>query len=211
VVLASRIVAGKASSPTPIFVTQVSAVTANPSWNIPPSIARNELWPKERAEPGYLASQHIMVEGDLLRQLPGDDNALGRIKLEMPNRFNSYLHDTPAKNLFAHDDRHFSHGCMRVQEIAALASYALTRDTEAAVDRLNEAVALGTTETMRLDTPLTVYVLYWTAIAHDDGTVDFRGDIYGRDDRLLAAVTGHGPEGQIALRGGDGSDDALGP
>jgi murein L,D-transpeptidase YcbB/YkuD len=190
----------------------VSAVTVNPSWNIPPSIARNELWPKERAEPGYLAAQHIVVEGESLRQLPGDDNALGHIKLEMPNRFNSYLHDTPAKALFAHDDRHFSHGCMRVQEITALASYALTRNTEEGVDRLNEAITLGTTRTTRLETPLAVYVLYWTAIAHDDGTVDFRPDIYGRDDRLLAAVTGFGPAGRVALSGaGDDNSAAMGP
>lgn len=198
VVIASRIITGKPSTPTPMFSANVEAVTVNPSWHIPPSIARNEIWPKERRRPGYMASQHIVVEGDSLRQLPGDDNALGRIKLEMPNRFNSYLHDTPSKALFARDDRHFSHGCMRVQEILPLASYALSGDVSAALDRLQTEVAGGQTVRIPLTRPLPVYVLYWTAIAHDDGAVDFRSDVYGRDARLLAALAGHRAVGRVA-------------
>jgi murein L,D-transpeptidase YcbB/YkuD len=198
VVLTSRIVAGKPSTRTPIFAATVVAVTVNPSWHIPPSIARNELWPKERAHSGYLALQNIVVEAGALRQLPGEGNALGRVKLEMPNRFNSYLHDTPARALFIRDDRHFSHGCMRVQEILPLASYALTRDAASGLERLNAAVAAGTTLRIPLDRPLSVFVLYWTAIAHDDGTVDFRHDVYGRDGRLLAALSGHRSIGRVA-------------
>jgi L,D-transpeptidase YcbB len=197
-VLTSRIIAGKPSTRTPIFAATVIAVTVNPSWHVPPSIARNELWPKERAHPGYLALQNIVVEAGALRQLPGEGNALGRVKLEMPNRFNSYLHDTPARTLFIRDDRHFSHGCMRVQEILPLASYALTRDAASALERLNAAVAAGTTLRIPLDRPLSVFVLYWTAIAHDDGTVDFRHDVYGRDGRLLAALSGQRSIGRMA-------------
>ena len=199
VMLTSRIVAGKPSTPTPMFAATVTDVTVNPYWNIPSSIVRNEILPKERAHPGYLAAQHIETgSGGLLRQIPGDFNALGRVKLEMPNRFNSYLHDTPAKALFAQDDRHFSHGCMRVQEIRALASFALTRDVSAGLARIEEIVATGTNTRIPLDKTLPVYVLYWTAIAHDDGTVDFRRDAYGRDDRLLAALAGQRPTGRLA-------------
>jgi murein L,D-transpeptidase YcbB/YkuD len=203
VVLTSRIVAGKPATRTPVFAATVVAVTVNPSWHIPPPIARNEIWPRERAHPGYLASQHIVVEGNALRQLPGEHNALGRVKLEMPNRFNAYLHDTPAKALFARGERHFSHGCMRVQEILPLASYALMRDPSADIDRINTAIAAGETLRISLDRPLPVYVLYWTVIAHEDGTLDFRRDIYGRDTRLLAALSGQRPVGRVARTDGE--------
>ena len=191
VVVVSRIVAGKSSTPTPLFAATVEAVTANPYWNIPASIVRNEILPRERAHPGYLASQHIERGPDgQLRQIPGDFNALGRLKLEMPNRFNSYLHDTPAKSLFARADRHFSHGCMRVEQIRALASFALTRDAALGLLRLDAALASGQTVRIALDKPLPVYVLYWTVIAREDGTADFFPDVYGRDGRLLAALSG---------------------
>ena len=192
VVLVSRIIAGKPATPTPIFAAQVVALTVNPYWNIPATIARKEILPKERRHPGYMASQHIFAAGDgTLKQQPGTDNALGFLKLEMPNRFNSYLHDTPARGLFARNDRHFSHGCMRVQQIAPLASYVLTGDTAAAKDKLAALIATGVNQRISLDKTLPVYVLYWTAIADQDGAVGFRPDIYGRDGRLLAALAGH--------------------
>ena len=192
IVLASRIIAGKPATPTPIFAAQVVALTVNPYWNIPATIARKEILPKERRHPGYMASQHIFAAGDgTLKQQPGTDNALGFLKLEMPNRFNSYLHDTPARGLFARNDRHFSHGCMRVQQIAPLASYVLTGDTAAAKDKLAALIATGVNQRISLDKTVPVYVLYWTAIADQDGAVGFRPDIYGRDGRLLAALAGH--------------------
>jgi murein L,D-transpeptidase YcbB/YkuD len=192
IVLTSRIIAGKPATPTPIFAAQVVALTVNPYWNIPATIARKEILPKERRHPGYMASQHIFAAGDgTLKQQPGTDNALGFLKLEMPNRFNSYLHDTPARGLFARNDRHFSHGCMRVQQIAPLASYVLTGDTAAAKDKLAALIATGVNQRISLDKTVPVYVLYWTAIADQDGAVSFRPDIYGRDGRLLAALAGH--------------------
>lgn len=192
IVLESRIIAGKPATPSPIFAAQVVALTVNPYWNIPTKIARKEILPKERRHPGYMASQHIFVAGDgTLKQRPGAGNALGFLKLEMPNRFDSYLHDTPARRLFARNDRHFSHGCMRVQQIEPLASYALTGDAAAAKDKLEALIATGVNQRISLDKTLPVYVLYWTAIADQDGAVGFRPDIYGRDGRLLAALAGH--------------------
>ena len=196
--LTSRIVAGKAATPTLLFAATVVAVTVNPYWNIPASIARNEILPKERAHPGYLAAEHIerMPDGGL-RQTPGDFNALGRLKLEMPNRFNSYLHDTPAKTLFARTDRHFSHGCMRVEQIRQLASLVLTGAPSAALQRIDAAIDADETVRIPLDKPLPVYVLYWTVIAHRGGAVDF---LYGRDGRLLAALAGERwPIGRTAM------------
>jgi murein L,D-transpeptidase YcbB/YkuD len=173
-----------------MFVARVREIVINPSWNIPPSIARNELLPRERNNPGYLESRDIIADrpDGMLRQRPGDDNALGRIKLEMPNRFNSYMHDTPSKNLFALDERYFSHGCIRVQEILSLASYLLTRDTWNGLDDVNAAIDEGRTRNIALRAPLAVYVLYWTAIVREDGAVGFRNDVYRRDERLLAAL-----------------------
>jgi murein L,D-transpeptidase YcbB/YkuD len=201
VILTSRIVAGKPSTPTPIFAAMVTAVTINPYWNIPSAIARKELLPKERRHPGYLASQHISFDGPngTLRQQPGADNSLGRVKLEMPNRFNAYLHDTPARALFARTDRHFSHGCMRVEQIQPLASWALTGDVGAALDHIAAAITAGDNVRISLDNPLPVYVLYWTAIANPDGTVEIRPDVYGRDTRLLAALAGQHVVGRSAM------------
>ncbi|MGN6515593.1 MAG: L,D-transpeptidase family protein [Rhizomicrobium sp.] len=200
VILASRIIAGKRATPTPMFAADVVAVTVNPYWNIPATIARREILPKEKRHPGYMAGQHIFATEDgTLKQQPGADNALGFLKLEMPNRFNSYLHDTPARGLFSRNDRHFSHGCMRVQQIEPLASYALTGDIAAGKEKLDSLIASGVNQRISLDRTLPVYVLYWTAIADQDGAVGFRPDIYGRDGRLLAALAGQRLFGRVSL------------
>jgi len=201
IVLASRLVTGKRSTPTPIFKALIKGVTINPSWNIPDSIARNEIWPKERRHPGYLASHHMVADrtGGGLRQLPGPGNSLGQIKLEMPNRFDAYLHDTPAKALFAKEDRHFSHGCMRVEQIQPLASFVLSGDTAAALDEIRAAMTTNATQRFSVDRPIPVYVLYWTVIADNNGSLQFLPDVYGRDTKVLAALRGQRPFGRVAL------------
>jgi len=201
IALASRLVTGKRSTPTPIFKALITGVTINPSWNIPNSIVRNEILPKARRHPGYLASHRMVADrpGGGLRQLPGPGNSLGQIKLEMPNRFNSYLHDTPSKALFAKDDRHFSHGCMRVEQIKPLASFVLSGDTASAREKIDAAMSTRATQRFSIDRPIPVYVLYWTAIADNDGSVQFRPDVYGRDAKVLAALGGQRPIGRVAL------------
>jgi murein L,D-transpeptidase YcbB/YkuD len=123
-----------------------------------------------------------------IRQLPGEDNALGEIKLELPNRFSVFLHDTPARTLFSRMDRFLSHGCVRVQAIKELASYALAQNSSHAPASLDEAIASGNTTLLRLNDPLPVYVLYWTAATNLDGSFGFRRDVYTRDEQLLAAI-----------------------
>ena len=191
-VLTSRVIVGKRTTPTGIFTANVNAVTINPPWDVPSSIVRNEIMPKLRRNPAYLVQHHMVEMGNpyRIRQLPGADNALGYLKLEMPNVFSSYLHDTSSRKLFARDDRYLSHGCIRVQNIRPLASYVLTGNPEAGLEEIDQAIAKGRTEQLALDKPLPVYVLYWTAIAQLDGTVEFRPDVYGRDKRLLAAFAG---------------------
>lgn len=207
-VLVSRIVAGKPKSPTPILATDIVAVTANPPWNVPQSIARKEILPKLIRNPGYLSAQNMVLRNGPanahgidwrnvsrsrfpynIQQLPGDKNALGRLKMEMPNRFDVYLHDTPSKSLFAQSDRFFSHGCVRVQQVGELAKYALTGDPSADVARILQP-ADDKTDRVALAQPLPVYILYWTVFRDVDGSVAFRRDIYGRDSRLIAALNG---------------------
>ena len=187
-ILTSQVIVGKPEAPTPMLRAVATNVIVNPPWNVPPKIARREIVPKLRANPGYLRAHHMVWRsGGGIEQLPGGKNALGRIKLDLPNRFDVYLHDTPSKRLFARDDRDLSHGCVRVQEILPLAAYALTGDTTS-VSLLTSAVARGRTQYFPLSDPLPVYILYWTVFVNSDGGVEFRPDIYDRDQRLIAAM-----------------------
>ena len=201
IVLGSRVITGKPESPTPVFKAWINGITVNPSWNIPDRIAENEIWPKARRISGYFSSQRIVADrpGGKLRQLPGDNNSLGRIKIEMPNRFDSYLHDTPARSLFAKTHRHFSHGCMRVEQIQPLASFVMSGDANAASEKITEAIATGETHRLAISKPIPVYVLYWTVLADEAGTVEFWPDAYGLDSRVLAALEGQRPVGRVSM------------
>jgi murein L,D-transpeptidase YcbB/YkuD len=206
--LSSRVVVGKPKTPTPILRAESAALTLNPPWTVPRSIANNEILPKLKRNSQYLRQQNmVLLDGPAgdphgltvdwraipagrfpyrVQQQPGPDNALGRIKLELPNRFDVYLHDTPAKTAFAAKNRALSHGCVRVEQIMPLATYALAQPRAAA--RI-EAL-LHTTETRRLSLrrTLPVYFLYWTASVDAQGDLQFAPDIYGRDFRLIAAM-----------------------
>jgi len=208
--LAMRAIVGDLRHPTPVLSARILAVTLNPPWNVPISIATKEFLPKLRRDPGYLAAHEIVIvnrDGDpfgrdidwksvggrgfpyVLRQNPGPRNSLGVIKLEMPNPFDVYLHDTPAKALFARSPRYFSHGCVRLERAADMA-IALIAD-ESAWNRASLADAIRTGATRRIDLgrPVPVYILYWTAFVSEDGQVNFRDDAYGRDGPLLAALS----------------------
>jgi murein L,D-transpeptidase YcbB/YkuD len=187
VILRSNLVLGKPSTPTPMFRALVTAVTVNPPWDVPASIVRKEILPKLRRDPDYLEEQQMvwLPEGGV-RQLPGPENSLGSLKLEMPNPFDSYLHDTPERRLFARSARFFSHGCMRVEQIVPLASIVLTGSPTEATPALQNLVSEGATRQLEVSEEPPVYVLYWTALADEDGSTTFLPDIYGRDARLLA-------------------------
>jgi murein L,D-transpeptidase YcbB/YkuD len=185
-VLSSRVVVGRQSDPTPILRAEAVALTVNPSWQIPTSIARREILPKANAHPSYLRRHHIVYAGggSHLRQLPGPDNPLGAIKIEMTNRFDVYLHDTPSQSAFERGERDESHGCMRVEQILPLASYALSGSTGSAVADLENLIASGQTQKLSLPAPLPVYVVYWTVSANGDGSAQFSPDVYGRDAQM---------------------------
>jgi murein L,D-transpeptidase YcbB/YkuD len=207
-VLRSRVIVGKPATPTPILRAEGAAVTVNPAWTVPHSIAVKELLPRLKKNRAYLASQQMVLlngpPGDphgltvnwrairagqfpyQVRQLPGGRNALGRLKLELPNRFDVYLHDTPSRALFARPARALSHGCVRVEQILPLASYAISADGSALED-IRRRIDGGATTSLPLQRRLPVYFLYWTAFARD-GRLVIRPDVYGRDSRLVAAA-----------------------
>jgi murein L,D-transpeptidase YcbB/YkuD len=181
-VITMKTVVGKLYHETPFFAAMITDVTINPWWNVPDSIADHELWPKQRRDHHYFAREHMVVTNDgRIRQRPGAWNSLGRIKFEMPNRFNDYLHGTPAKSLFDATVRAFSHGCIRVERPLDLAHYLLGEPVEAAITG-------GDTKTIAITTPVPVYLLYWTAWPASDGHVEYHRDVYGSDARVIAAL-----------------------
>jgi murein L,D-transpeptidase YcbB/YkuD len=213
VVLAMRVVVGRRYHRTPVFSDTMRYLVLNPYWHVPRSIAGGELLPKIRRDPSYLASNRLRVfpiagadapEVDpttvgwsaitpghfpfRLRQDPGPLNALGRVKFMFLNKYNVYLHDTPARPLFEEAQRDFSHGCIRIQHPIELALYLLRHDPrwsrEALLGALDEAVD----RTVPLPAPIPIHLLYWTAWADGDGTIQFRRDIHDRDAPLLRAL-----------------------
>jgi L,D-transpeptidase YcbB len=211
----TRVVVGAPYHRTPVFSGDMTYLELNPYWNVPPSIARNELLPKIKADPGYLAANDFQLLSDWsdnarvldphaidwsavrpdtfaykVRQGPGPGNALGHIKFMFPNQFNIYLHDTPARGLFAREVRDFSHGCIRVQDPETLAAFVLDRQPAWSEGQINAAIATGQRQIITLNQPLPVHIAYLTAWVNKDGSVNFRRDVYGRDAILAAALFG---------------------
>ncbi|MDE2262960.1 MAG: L,D-transpeptidase family protein [Gammaproteobacteria bacterium] len=202
---------------TPVFVADMTSVIFRPYWDVPRSIMLREELPKIRARPAYFAAQHLeIVRGASddtatplpldaaslqllesgaarLRQRPGPDNALGLIKFDLPNRYNVYLHSTPAQQLFLRQRRAFSHGCIRVSDPMALASFVL-RDTPGdwTPARIEAAMNGAQTRRVRLGRPIRVIILYGTVLAKEDGEVLFFDDLY-RQDRRLERLLGLSP------------------
>jgi murein L,D-transpeptidase YcbB/YkuD len=209
-----RVVVGKAfKHRTPIFTGNLSYVVFRPYWNVPLSIQRNELLLKLQRNPGYLAANNYEVVtgagkvvnddavGDdvlgglragrlMVRQKPGPKNSLGLVKFIFPNDHNVYMHDTPSVALFEKSRRDFSHGCIRVQDPAALAVWVLRN--KSGWDRARIVAAMnGATDNVQvtLAQPIPVLIVYGTARARRDDKVYFFDDIYGYDaelERLLA-------------------------
>jgi murein L,D-transpeptidase YcbB/YkuD len=190
-----RVVVGKEQSRTPAFSDKMTYLELNPAWNIPASIANEEILPKLAADPDYLARNNMeVVPGtDRLRQRPGPDNPLGQIKFMFPNEFDIYLHDSPADHLFSRTERDFSHGCIRLEKPIEFANVLLKGDPKWTPETLQAAIDSGEQKTITLAKPLPVHILYWTAWVEPDGSVQFRKDIYGHDERLEKALAEEPP------------------
>ncbi|TCZ69932.1 L,D-transpeptidase family protein [Flaviaesturariibacter aridisoli] len=188
-----NIVVGKEGHSTMMFNGDLNQVVFSPYWNVPPSIVRNEILPKLAANPGYLDAQNmeqVGTEGGLpkIRQRPGPDNSLGRVKFLFPNSFNIYFHDTNAKSLFSKDKRAYSHGCIRLSEPEKMAQYLLRNDPQWDPASIESAMNAGTERTVRLKNPVPVVITYYTAWVDDAGRLNFRDDIYGHDRDLAGKM-----------------------
>lgn len=189
-VLSMKTIVGKPFTTTPFFAAQIKEVVINPPWNVPTSIAVKELWPKQRRDASYFAREHIVVlKGGRLQQTPGEWNSLGRIKFNMPNHYDVYLHDTPAKSLFDEARRTFSHGCIRLEKPRDLALLLLADQPGWDEFALDAAIDPGIERTVPLTTPEPVYVLYWTALVTPSGEIEILRDVYGRDAAVETAMT----------------------
>jgi murein L,D-transpeptidase YcbB/YkuD len=190
-VFETRTVIGKEIHETPMFTGMMTYLVINPYWNVPASIAQAEILPKARKDPGYLTRNHMEIVDGSVRQLPGPSNSLGRFKFMFPNRFNVYLHDTPARALFERSERAFSHGCIRLEKPAELAALLLAGQGWTP-ERIAATVESGESTTVQLETPVAVNISYVTAFRAPDGLLHYRRDVYGRDRKLLEALERQG-------------------
>jgi murein L,D-transpeptidase YcbB/YkuD len=186
-VFSSKVVVGQVERrhQTPEFQASIEGIWFNPPWVIPDEIAVNEILPKAKQDPNYLA-QHgmVMMPNGGLQQLAGANSGLGLLLFDMRNHFDVYLHDTPSKDLFTRDDRRVSHGCIRVEDPQKLAALLMQQP----VDAIHEAIATSGTVRKNLPKPVPVFVVYETAFADADGKLQFRSDAYGRDAEIWQAV-----------------------
>jgi murein L,D-transpeptidase YcbB/YkuD len=177
-----RVVVGQPDWETPELGSPIVRLVANPPWTIPESIAEEEILPKG---PAYMAKEHIVMKNGKLVQEPGPKSALGLVKLDMANDEQIYLHDTPAKALFAASERHSSHGCARVENAVEFAR--LLAQDDGKLDAFDAALATREETPIELSRKIPVRLLYHSAYL-EGGRVVFRTDPYGWDDRLAAAL-----------------------
>ena len=203
-----RVIVGKTEKPSPTLTAEITSVNLNPTWTVPSSISKAEISAHMRKDPGYLARMHMEVLGAhdtpidpasvdwsgtrtpnfIVRQQSGTWNALGSLKIDMPNAYAVYMHDTNQRNLFADDYRFDSHGCARVDNVRDLAAWLLAKDLpqwdRAAIDA---AIAAGQRLDVRLPKKVPVAWIYLTGWMTKDQTVQFRNDTYDQDMQLLEA------------------------
>jgi murein L,D-transpeptidase YcbB/YkuD len=187
------VVVGKAIHKTVVFSGDLKYVVFRPYWNVPRSIVVNEILPDMRKNSNYIARNNMEITGYLngiptIRQKPGPANSLGLVKFVFPNSYNIYLHDTPAKSLFGETSRAFSHGCIRISEPGRLANFLLRNHTDWNSEKINSAMSTGSEQYVTLQDKIPVFIAYFTAFVDRKGKINFRKDIYDRDDRLASMI-----------------------
>lgn len=204
------VVVGAVATQTPEFSDELEYVEINPTWTVPYSIATGEMLPKLRANPyAYASDFEVFMNGKLaswgginwnaygkgnfpftFRQKPGPKNALGKVKFMLPNPYNIYLHDTPAKDKFLATTRAFSHGCIRLSRPLDLADHLVGDIAGWPQSKIDATFASGKTTRVPLPQHIPIHLIYATAYEGDGGSIEFRPDIYGRDRKLDAALNG---------------------
>jgi murein L,D-transpeptidase YcbB/YkuD len=190
-----NVVVGKEGHSTMQFTGTLNQIVFSPYWNVPPSIVTNEILPELAKNPNYLRENDMEDQGDKdgdgipdIRQLPGDKNSLGKVKFLFPNRFDIYLHDTPAKSLFNKDKRAFSHGCIRLEDAQKMAEYLLRNDPDWDSMKIMDAMNSGQQKFVKLKEPAEVFITYYTAWVDESGQLNFRGDVYNHDQEMIARL-----------------------
>lgn len=207
VVHSTPIIVGKVRNQTPIFSDEIEHVVVNPVWNVPASIARNEMLPRLRSgsslggykvyanirgkfravNPRSINWRNVNMSKIQIKQPPGSRNALGRVKYLFPNKYAVYLHDTPSKSLFGREMRALSHGCMRVKDPFDFGEALLAYNDEIDGSKLEKMVG-GGERWMNLKKTIPVHITYFTAWVDDSGDFQVRNDIYGHDKRIMEAL-----------------------
>jgi L,D-transpeptidase YcbB len=205
-VRAHRVVVGRVDRPTPLLSGSIEHVVLAPTWNVPPGILRNDKLPEIRQDPGYLDRHRMTVMEratgrpvdsstvdwpDIsasefnarywIRQAPGPDNALGRVKFIFPNRHAVFLHDTPDRHLFERHRRAFSSGCIRIEHAMELAERLLAPGDGWTPERLAALADGGIERWVPLASPVPIRTVYWSAWVTPDGTLHMVEDLYGLD------------------------------
>lgn len=206
----ARVQVGNKYRSTPVLRSSIRSVVLNPTWTVPPTILAEDILPEAARDPLYLGGRGIHVFDRAgqpvdpltvdwgsftastlpytLRQGPGPRNPLGRIKFLFPNPHFVYLHDTPSRSLFSRADRAASSGCIRIEQPIELAELLLQQKKGWTRERLDGAIASGRTQTLFLDEPVPIYLLYWTVGVMEDGRILFKRDVYDRDPPVLEAL-----------------------
>lgn len=209
----SNVVVGKKKHETPVISSELTKIILSPYWHVPKSITRNEIIPKLLIDPDYLSKNNMRlisthsvnrhyvdpstidwtsIDIDNLnfrvRQEPGNQNSLGKIKFYFPNNYSVYLHDTPSRGLFVKPQRAFSHGCIRLEDPFGLAEKLLAAETGWSKYDLLDLSRQTKSKPLRLEAPVPIHLTYMTAWADDQGVVNFRPDIYNRDTQMLASL-----------------------
>ncbi len=202
-----NVIAGRKSRPTPIFSETLQHIVLNPEWTIPPTIKTRDVIPAASRNPSYLRNNNMVVTNSsgeridpsgidwsdprvknyTFTQRAGPSNPLGRVKIIYPNRFLVYLHDTPAKSLFAQNERAESSGCVRVEDALDLSAYVVDNQPEWDQARINEILAGGKTTHVKITQPIQVHHFYWTAWK-DNGKTVFTDDVYELDKKIWTAL-----------------------
>jgi len=202
-----RMIVGRSYRKTPVFNATITYLVFSPSWTVPPGIMRNDIIPSVMRNPNYLAEKNMQVYDSnrkpvdpasinwrtqgmryTVRQAPGRNNALGKVKFMFPNKHNVYLHDTPDRELFARDAHAFSSGCIRVQNPFELAKIMLSDLPQWNDSLIHQAMNNNKERTVVLKTPVDIYIYYLTAWVDNFGIVQYRSDIYNNDVDILAAL-----------------------
>lgn len=197
-----RVVVGLMSRKTPILSSTFNAVILNPTWTVPPTILEEDILPAALKSRDYFASKNIIIYNQKnlsvspwhwnpakykdyrYVQSPGDENSLGNVKFNFPNKYSVYLHDTNHRDYFVKNFRSLSSGCIRLENPLPLAEYMLDDPKKWNMEKICEVIATKKTTPIALRNKINIHQLYWTAWMNQAGTLEFRSDIYHLDAEL---------------------------